>query len=244
MKSIAIYNNKGGCGKSTGVINLSYEFSADSRVLVIDTDGQSNTSRFFVDEPQSGLEKVLLGESETISAEKTGYDNIDIISATAAINEAAGTFSGFTEEKQADIANKIINAGNGYDYVIVDLPPAMNAVTKQIISACDYVFVPIELATFAIQGVPKVTSVIAGCKAQFGGVYVNKFDKKNSADTALLKMLTEQLGNKTLSTIIPYSKVIKNSISYKLTAREYMGWTSAGKAFGVLADEIRERIGE
>lgn len=48
MKSIAIYNNKGGCGKSTSVINLAYEFSAHSKVLVIDTDGQSNTSRFLL----------------------------------------------------------------------------------------------------------------------------------------------------------------------------------------------------
>ena len=77
MKAIAIYNNKGGCGKSTSVINLAYHFSRDSRVLVIDTDGQSNTSRFFLDEPKSGLEKVLLGEIEAIKGEKTRYRHID-----------------------------------------------------------------------------------------------------------------------------------------------------------------------
>ncbi len=244
MKSIAIYNNKGGCGKSTSVINLAYEFSANSKVLVIDTDGQSNTSRFFVDTPKNGLERVLLGENEELNAEGTRYDNISIITATAVINNAVGTFGGFSEKKQVQIAESIVNASSDFDYVIVDLPPAMNVVTEHIVGACDFVFVPVELGTFSIQGIPKVTSVIAKCKAQFGGAFINKFDKKNSADITLLKTFAEFLGNKALTTAIPYSKVIKNSISYKTTAREYMGWTNAGKAFGQLAEEIIERIGE
>ena len=244
MKSIAIYNNKGGCGKSTSVINLAYQFSLDSKVLVIDTDGQSNTSQFFLDEPKSGLEKVLLGQSKTVSAENTRYTNLDVISATAAINNVVSAFSGFAEKKQHDIADRLVNSDSGYDYVLVDLPPTMNDVTRQIITACDYVFVPVELGTFAIQGIPNVTDVISKNKARFGGAYVNKFDRKNSADIELFKMFSEQLGSNSLTTAIPYSKVIKNSITYSLTAQEYMGWTSAGKAFGLLADEIRERIGE
>ena len=244
MKSIAIYNNKGGCGKSTSVINLAYQFSLDSKVLVIDTDGQSNTSQFFLDEPTSGLEKVLLGKSNTVNAANTRYPNLDVICATAAINDVVSTFSGFAEKKQHDIADRLVNSDSGYDYVLVDLPPTMNDVTRHIISSCDYVFVPVELGTFAIQGLPKVTDVISNNKARFGGAYVNKFDRKNSADIELFKMFSEQLGNNSLTTAIPYSKVIKNSITYSLTAQEYMGWTSAGKAFGLLADEIRERIGE
>lgn len=244
MKSIAIYNNKGGCGKSTSVINLAYEFSKHSKVLVIDTDGQSNTSRFFISEPKNGLERVLLGESEELSAEGTRYDNISIISATAAINNAVGTYSGFSEEQQSEIADNIVNSNGDYDFIIVDLPPAMNVITEHIVGACNYVFVPVELGTFAIQGIPKVTDVISKCKARFGGAFVNKFDKKNSADLALMQMFSELMGDKALKATIPYSKVIKNSISYKSTAREYMGWTNAGKAFGLLADEIRERISE
>lgn len=244
MKSIAIYNNKGGCGKSTSVINLAYEFSAYGKVLVIDTDGQSNTSRFFIKEPRGGLERVLLGESDTVTTEETDYEGIDLISATAAVNNAVGTFCGFSEKKQGRIAEGIVKPNGDFDYVIVDLPPAMNVVTRQIISACDYVFVPIELGKFSIQGVANVTSVIAKCNAQFGGVFVNKFDKKNKTDIALLELLSEQLGNKALNTLIPYSNVIKNSISYSATAREYMGWTNAGNAFKFLAEEIIERIGE
>lgn len=50
------------------------------------------------------------------------------------------------------------------------------------------------------------------------------------------------LGNKTLKSKIPFSRVIKNSISGGLTAGEYMGWTNAAKSYADLAAEIRERV--
>lgn len=55
-------------------------------------------------------------------------------------------------------------------------------------------------------------------------------------------MLNETLGNKTLNSKIPFSRVIKNSISGGLTAGEYMGWTSAAKSYKDLAAEIKERV--
>lgn len=62
MKSIAFYNNKGGVAKTTSVINLGYELAHDSKVLIIDTDGQAKCSRFFTDKPKAGLDKALACE--------------------------------------------------------------------------------------------------------------------------------------------------------------------------------------
>ena len=104
------------------------------------------------------------------------------------------------------------------------------------------VFIPIELGTFAIQGIPTVTGIVKKCGARFGGCIINKYDKKNSADEQLLDLLNETLGNKTLKSKIPFSRVIKNSISGGLTAGEYMGWTNAAKSYADLAAEIRERV--
>lgn len=104
------------------------------------------------------------------------------------------------------------------------------------------VYIPIELGTFAIQGIPTVTGIVKKCGAKFGGCIINKYDKKNSADEQLLDLLNETLGNKTLKSKISFSRVIKNSISGGLTAGEYMGWTNAAKSYADLAAEIRERV--
>lgn len=244
MKSIAFYNNKGGVGKTTSVINIAYEFSGENRVLVIDVDGQANCSRFFTDKQKEGLDKALvnIGVSPEQALCRTRYENIDIITATPKLNGITPKFDRLTDEEQTAIARKIISFGSDYDYVLLDLPPALTKVTERLIGACDTVFIPIELGSFAIQGIPTVTGIVQKCGAKFGGCIINKFDKKNSADGQLLDLLNETLGNKTLNGKIPFSRVIKNSISGGLTAGEYMGWTSAAKSYKDLAAEIKERV--
>lgn len=248
MKSIAFYNNKGGVGKTTSVINIAYQLAANKSVLVIDVDGQANCSNFFADELKEGLDRALT-EAEvtpTVALSPTRYPNIDIITATSDLNDIAPLFYNLTEQMQRENAEKLITStekpwyGKHYDYILVDLPPALNKVTERIISACDYVFVPIELGSFAIQGISTVTNIIADCGARFGGCFVNKFDRDNPSDVQLLELLKDSLGTKALNSYIPFSRVVKNSVSYKMTAPEYMGWTYAAECITNLAKEIAE----
>lgn len=252
MRSIAFYNNKGGVGKTTAAINIAYQLASDGKkVLVVDLDGQANISRFFADEPKAGLEASLKTDviSPTNALCKTRYPNIDIITATSAINDVLPDYCQLPADLQRRIAEKIISEtdkpwyGKHYDYVLADLPPALNKLTENIISVCDYVFVPIELSSFAIQGIPTVTNAIADCGAKFGGCFVNKYDRENPADITLMETLKELLGTKALEHYIPFSRVIKNSISYKMTAHEYMEWTFAAECIANLTKEIVEICG-
>lgn len=252
MKSIAFYNNKGGVGKTTSVINVAHQLALKGKkTLVIDLDGQGNCSRFFSETLRNGLEEVLTKEiiSPTICLSKTRYDNIDIITSTAAINEILPKFSAFDEKSREKMSAKLINfsedswCSKNYDYIIIDMPPAMNALIRSVLCVCNFVFVPIELGTFSIQGLPTVTDVISQCGTKFGGCFVTKFDKENPSDVALKDMLEGLLGKQAMKSYIPFSRVIKNSTSYKTTAYEYMGWTHAAECYQKLAEEIEERVG-
>lgn len=253
MRSIAFYNNKGGVGKTTSVINIAYQLAANKSVLVIDVDGQANCSRFFTDEskePKEGLERALTEAAVTpiVALSETRYPNIDIISATSKLNDIVSLFYALSDKQQRENAEKLINAAEpyykDYDYILVDLPPALNKITERIISACDFVFVPIELSSFAIQGISTVTNIIANCGAKFGGCFVNKYDRENPSDIQLMEMLKSSLGTKALNGFLPFSRVIKNSVSYNVTAPEYMGWTFAAECVASLAKEIAEICGE
>ena len=242
MNTIAFYNNKGGVGKTTTAITVANELAEKHRILVIDLDGQANSSRFFA-EPKAGLETALVKKnfSPDVAHSNTRYPNIDVLTSTSALNLVNAQFEQLSDEEQTANIRKVLSYGSSYDYVLLDLPPALTKITEKVITLCDCVYVPIDLSTFAIQGIPTVTGALTNCNAQFGGCIVNKFDKENPSDNELLELLKSMLGNKVLKTTVQFSRVIKNSFSFRLTAKEYMKWTAAATAFENLAAEIIER---
>lgn len=248
MKSITFFNNKGGVGKTTSVINIAYILGErmNKRVLVIDCDGQGNSSRFFANEElDCGIDETLLsGASPDLCLSKSRYSNIDVLVSSERLNNILGSFEQFPPERQLTNARQLINSWKGrYHYILLDLPPAMNKITQTLMAVSDSVIVPIELGTFAIQGIANVTETINEIDASFGGCFVSKFDKNNPADHLLFELLKKTLGNKFFSATIPFSRVIKNSINYKLTAFEYMEWTDAVLEYAKLTDEIIEKAG-
>lgn len=138
------------------------------------------------------------------------------------------------EEKQSNI---IKFRQSAYDYIIVDMPPAMNDFTENVLTICDYVYVPIELGTFAVQGLARVTQKIANAGTKYA-CFASKYDKGNKADQELLEIMKKNLGDKVLNTVVPFSRAIKNSISYRITASEYMSWINPARCYERLADEI------
>ena len=107
MKMIAFYNNKGGVGKTSTAINIAYTLSRrENRVLLIDFDGQCNSSRFFTDltNDEIGCERAIVCTDEKPLIKKTRYDNIDIV--TSSVKE----IKKLKAEKDNQFANDLLAA--------------------------------------------------------------------------------------------------------------------------------------
>lgn len=248
MKSIAFFNNKGGVSKTTTVLNIAYILGEvyKRKVLVVDCDGQQNASRFFADKlSENGIEKALINAavSPKEALSPTRYEHIDILTSTPDMNRCAEQFHSLSEAEREKNLSKLSGLwSEQYDYVLLDLPPALNSLTEQLIGITDGVIVPVELGSFAIQGIAKVTETINHVGAAFIGCFISKYNK-NKADDELKLLLNNNLGNKVFSTVIPYSNIIRNSINYKMTAYEYMHWLSPAKKYVELTEEIIRKVG-
>ncbi len=248
MKSIAFFNNKGGVSKTTTVINIGYILGEvyKRKVLIVDCDGQQNTSRFLADEISiTGIETVLTDSNANPmnSLSQTRYENIDVLTSTSEMNNCCEKFYSLDISEQEHNLKKIADFWEEkYDYVLIDMPPALNHLTENIISITDGVIVPVELGSFAIQGIAKVTDIINKVDASFIGCFISKFDKKNKSDFELKKLLEQNLGNKVFETVIPYSNIIRNSIIYRVTAYEYMHWLTPARKYVELTEEIIRKV--
>lgn len=244
-----MYNNKGGVAKTTTVINVAYTLAElmNQKVIVIDCDGQQNISGFLSEtETKKGVEEILInGISPNEILLHSRYKNIDVLASTPNMNNCCEFYKQLEKNKQKINLEKLYRfcLECPYDYVLLDMPPALNSITESMLSITDGVIVPVELGTFAIQGIAKVTETINKVGAVFMGCFISKFDKSNKSDEQLKEILCNTLGNKVYNTIIPYSNIIRNSLNYRMTAYEYMNWMEPGQKYCDLTKEIIRRVG-
>jgi chromosome partitioning protein len=179
MRSIAIINQKGGVGKTTTAVNLSAALArAGQRVGVIDIDPQAHASLHLGIDPQSKAPTVydLLTEETRIGdvwqpAEENLVVAASHIDLAAAEVELAGVVG-----REVILRDKLLEAANDFDYVLIDCPPSLGILTINALAAVDDVFLPLQPHFLALHGLSKLLKTIGlvnerlNDRLQLGGV--------------------------------------------------------------------------
>lgn len=175
MKTIAIYHNKGGVGKTTTVVNLAAAIrKKGKRVLVIDIDSQANTTFAtglvkFDDEisdtiKDSYVYHVLYSlDFDSISevARKSSFTNpeIDVIPSHINLMKMETELNGL-KTSQIMLIKKLKEVEEKYDIVLIDTPPSLNLYAFIALVTSDYLIIPSDLKPFANQGLTNVKEYI------------------------------------------------------------------------------------
>lgn len=154
MFVIALYNLKGGVGKTSACVNFAYMASKDGyNTLIWDLDPQGAASFYYKTQPKKkrATRKIL---EEGIDLEdairSTGYFNLDILPADIADSKIDIVLDDLKKSKK-QLKGLLKQVKSDYDFVFIDCPPAFSLLADNIFNASDMVFMPVIPTTLSIR---------------------------------------------------------------------------------------------
>jgi chromosome partitioning protein len=247
-KAIAIFNQKGGVGKTTTNINLGACLAAKGKkVLVIDIDPQGNTtSGLGVSKKELGYStyELLLDDVDARDAIiETQVENMDIIPASVQLAGAEVELISI-DGRETRLKKAIDSVKDDYDYIFIDCPPSLGLLTINSLTAVDSVLIPIQCEFYALEGVSQLMSTIELVKKklnpdiQVEGVILSMFDGRTNLSIQVVEEVKKYFKEKVYSTVIPRNVRLAEAPSYGMPIIEYDPRSAGAEAYKEFADEF------
>ena len=237
-------------GKTTTAINLGASLAAnDLRVLLLDSDPQGNsTSGLGVEKKDENLTfyDALLGGvplSQTIV--KTECDGLDIVPSDKNL-VAANLEMVDLPDREYRLRHVIADSRSGYDYILIDCPPALDLLTLNALVAADSVLIPIQCEFFALEGISQLMDTIDGVRESFShplkieGILLTMYDDRTNLTRQVADDLREFFEDEVLSTVIPRSIRLAEAPSFGKPILMYDPRSRGAESYIKLAKEILE----
>ncbi|NVK18685.1 MAG: ParA family protein [Methylocystaceae bacterium] len=247
---IAIANQKGGVGKTTTTINLATALAAvGKKTLVLDLDPQGNASTGLgIDQTMRARNAyhILMGDIEVEGAiQKSSIPDLSVIPSGP---DLAGAEIEIPElDRPQYCLRESLSKVAGYDYILIDCPPALGMLTINALVGSDAVMVPLQCEFFALEGISALVKTIERVKKNFNpsldiqGIVLTMFDKRNNLSDMVADDVREFFGEKVYETVIPRNVRVSEAPSHGKPVLLYDHKCAGSKAYLHLASEVLRR---
>jgi len=192
MRTISVFNQKGGVGKTTSVVNLAVALNyLDKKVLVIDIDPQANTttglgldkynienvSEVDTDDSADDLEesedienhdkikKESINIEDYITKTQSGVDIIPSEAALSGLEVELVELDALERTRQLKNIIDLIDEDE-YDFILIDCPPSLGLLSINALVASNSIIIPIQTEYYALEGVSELMNTYNMVKKQ------------------------------------------------------------------------------
>ena len=251
-KVICVTNQKGGVGKTTTAVNLSYYLAKDKfRTLLVDFDPQGNaTSGLGIEKDDKlgvTMTEVVLGAAEMKDCiRKTKYKKFDLAPVTPELANAEVEITS-QKKKFTRLRDAINSIREEYDYVIIDLPPSLSLLTVNGMIASDYLLLPVQTEFYALEGVAQLLESMklvmkqANPNLKLLGVVATMYDKRTSLSTQVFKEIKKYFKDLAFNTTIPRNVRVAEAPSHGVPVGDYDKFSKGAKAYKEFTKELEGR---
>jgi len=249
MRTIAVINQKGGCGKTVTAINLSACLAEQSQsVLLIDLDPQGHASLGLGVQPDE-IDRNLYHLLSEHHPEATWKDiriglgpDLDVAPSGLMLAAVEQELSGHPgREDRLLIA--LARLDREYDYVIVDCPPSLGLLTFNALRACREIIVPVETSFFGLHGLAKLSETIQLVDERFGQrkhvrVLAIIFDRRTRIANEVLAELKTHFGDALYRTVIGINVRLREATGFGQPICQYDRHCAGYRDYAALAEEV------
>ncbi len=234
MLKVAVFNFKGGTGKSTTVINLGASLTtAKRKVLLIDLDGQRTLSfGLGLDGDMPTALDFLQGDD--VQAMATQVKNLFLI---------PGALEMFQLQTDQDLFTPALAKLNDYDICLMDCSPGLGITSVQAILSSDRILIPVICEPAVLKGLSEAVQLI---REERPHVPIDVVRVRHRSRLLITKeaeqLLTEAanvLGYTLLQTIIPENIAVAEAIAHAVPVTKYSSRSNGAKAYRALAAECQ-----
>ena len=245
MNVIAVYNIKGGVGKTTTAVNLSYMAAVGGlRVLLWDLDLQAASTFALRVRPRvAGFGKKSLESGEAFAAaiRETDYDNLDLLPADFAYRKFDRLLGELGKPAHV-LAALLTTLGRDYDVVILDCPPGFSLIAEGIFAVADVVLVPTIPTVLSLRTVARIIKCADRADSpSHMAAFFSMVDRRK----ALHRCASDWIANDPevfMNTEIPYASVVEQMTVRRMPLGAFAPRDPATSSFALLWAELQTRV--
>jgi cellulose biosynthesis protein BcsQ len=246
MTTLALYNSKGGVGKTASAVNLAYLSSVEGKnTLLWDLDPQASSTYYYRLRPKvkGGVKKLMKGKQGlTRHIKETEFDRVHLLPSDFSVRKMDIILKGMKKSKKR-LRSVLRKLDTRYDRVFLDSPPGFSLLSENIFNASDVILIPLIPTTLSIRTYLQIVTYFEKKKMNTGKLvpFFTQVDRRKKAHLETVDAYTGE-GSPFLTTIIPYSSEIENMGRHSAPLPSYSHKSRSTEAYLALWAEIKARL--